>query len=99
MDDQDANGFVHWVVLGIPGDTTALQGGGLPPGAAAGRNGFGQAGYGGPCPPSGTHRYLITLYALREPIGLSGTPTGAEVRDAAERKTIETAQLSGIYSH
>ena len=99
MDDPDARGFVHWVVFGIPGDNAVLQGGGLPPGAGEGRTDFGRAGYGGPCPPSGTHRYQLTLYALREPLGLTGTPTAAEVRSAAEGKTIETARLTGTYGH
>lgn len=74
MDDPDAPGgdFVHWVVYNIPPDTREL-----PEGAAfgknaerdirQGRNDFGKNAYGGPCPPAGTHRYFIRLYALDIP--------------------------------
>jgi Raf kinase inhibitor-like YbhB/YbcL family protein len=69
--DPDAGGFVHWVVYGLPGSTIGLREGRLPQGARAGTNGFGDTGYGGPCPPpgDGAHRYVFTLYALDEPVG------------------------------
>jgi Raf kinase inhibitor-like YbhB/YbcL family protein len=98
MDDPDARGFVHWVVVGIPPTAAGLPGGVLPEGARAGRSGFGRAGYGGPCPPSGTHRYALTLYALSSPLDLVGTPTADQVRQAAAGKTLATAALSGTYT-
>ena len=98
MDDPDANGFVHWVVVGIPPDATGFEGGTIPAGATEGQAGFSRAGYGGPCPPSGTHRYDFTLYALSSPLSLSGTPTADQVRSAAADKTIEQAHLAGVYS-
>ena len=70
MDDPDARGFVHWLVVGIPPTAAGLDGAALPAGAREGKNGFGRAGYGGPCPPSGTHHYVITLYALSAPLSL-----------------------------
>jgi len=97
MDDPDARGFVHWVVAGIPASASTLAEA-LPAGAAAGRNDFGNVGYGGPCPPSGTHRYVVTLYALSAPLGLPGAPTAASVRSAAAGKTLGTATLSGTYT-
>ncbi len=97
MDDPDARGFVHWVVVGILGKATAL-GATLPAGARAGRTDFGKAGYGGPCPPSGTHRYVTTLYALSEPLGLSGSLNALDVRRAAQGVTLATATLAGHYS-
>lgn len=65
MEDLDA-GFVHWVAFGIPGQTSGLLEGRLPPGSRQGRNDFGDIGYGGPCPPleDGPHRYRFTVYAL-----------------------------------
>jgi len=98
MDDPDANGFVHWVVVAIQPEATGFEGGAIPAGAAEGQAGFSRAGFGGPCPPSGTHRYDFTLYALSSPLGLSGTPTAAQVRSAAADKTIEQAKLSGTYT-
>jgi hypothetical protein len=95
FDDPDAGGFVHWVVNGIPADVTEL-GDPLPAGASEGRNDFGGTGYSGPCPPA-NHTYLLTLFALSAPLGLSGNPTAAEVRQAAADKTLATATLRGTY--
>ena len=66
VDDPDAPGghFTHWQVSQIPPTTRAI-----PEGAhvgVEGTNGFGNQGYGGPCPPSGEHRYVFTLKALDE---------------------------------
>ena len=96
MDDPDARGFVHWVVTGIPADVTGLADP-LPAGAVQGRNDFGRAGYGGPCPPSGTHTYVVTLYALSAPLGLTGASTAAAVRSAAATNTLATAVIRGTY--
>jgi Raf kinase inhibitor-like YbhB/YbcL family protein len=98
MDDPDANGFVHWVVVGIPAEATGFERGAIPAGAVEGQAGFSRAGYGGPCPPSGTHTYDFTLYALSAPLNLGGTPTADQVRSAAADKTIEQAMLSGKYT-
>ncbi|TMQ07944.1 MAG: YbhB/YbcL family Raf kinase inhibitor-like protein [Deltaproteobacteria bacterium] len=67
VDDPDApkGTFTHWLVTGIPPTATALaEGGKLPQGAVAARNGKGSVGYTGPCPPSGRHRYLFRVFAL-----------------------------------
>ena len=64
VDDPDAPGghFTHWDVTQIPATTTSLAEGGHA--GIEGTNGFGQQGWGGPCPPSGEHRYVFTLTAL-----------------------------------
>ena len=70
VDDPDAPGgtFTHWIVFNLPPTTKSLPEGvkpsGLPAGAGEGVNGFGKADYGGPCPPSGRHRYVHQLFAL-----------------------------------
>jgi len=97
MDDLDARGFIHWVVAGIPADAPGL-GAQLPSGAVAGRNDFGGSGYGGPCPPSGTHRYRITLYALSEPLGLGGRLTASDVEQAMAGRIRAQAELHGTYT-
>ena len=89
MDDPDANGFVHWVVTGIPADASSLSGG-LAAGAQAGQP------YRGPCPPSGTHHYVLTLYALSAPLGNSAT-TAAQVKAAASDKTLTSTTLTATY--
>ena len=85
MDDPDAHGFVHWTLLDFEGaDTGALPAGfsSSPDAPTQGTNDFGRVGYGGPCPPSGTHRYRFELFALGAPLGLPGAPRGREVRVA-----------------
>jgi len=101
VDDPDARGWVHWIVLDLPGSAE----GSLPLGAsrapaapAQGTNDFRRSGWGGPCPPSGTHRYVFTLYALAAPLGLPGEPDGATVRGALGRATVlGEAVLEGTY--
>lgn len=90
VDDPDGRDWVHWTVLDLPGADGELPRG-VSPSAdppRQGRNDFGRIGYGGPCPPSGTHRYRFTLYALAAPLGLPGYPTGAAVRAALRRATV-----------
>ena len=97
MDDPDARGFVHWVVVGIPPSAAGGEGGALPARAHEGSTGFG-VGYGGPCPPSGTHNYSFTLIALSSPLGVSGSPSAHDVRTAAADKTLAEAHLTGTYA-
>jgi Raf kinase inhibitor-like YbhB/YbcL family protein len=99
VDDPDAGGFVHWVAFDIPATTAQL-----PEGASAsdatlhqGTNSFGKAGYGGPCPPSGTHHYRFRLLAVREPLGLSGAPTADKVLAASEGHVAAETTLTGLY--
>jgi Raf kinase inhibitor-like YbhB/YbcL family protein len=100
VDDPDARGFVHWLVLDLPGRDGDLPKG-VDPAATSpqqGRNGFGQPGWGGPCPPSGTHHYDFTLTALDAPLGLPDHPTEGAVKDAISgRSTLGTATLTGTY--
>ena len=91
VSDQDAKDFVHWIVLDMPPAPTgvlprALEGVATPP--RQGRNDFGDVGWGGPCPPSGTHHYLFTLYALAARLGLATTTDGKAVRAALANATI-----------
>ena len=101
VDDPDARGFVHWVVV----DMTGSQSGGLAEGISAspdappqGVNDFRKVGWGGPCPPSGTHRYRFTLYALDAELGLVGTPSADDVRAAMEGHVLGQAQLEANYT-
>jgi Raf kinase inhibitor-like YbhB/YbcL family protein len=100
VDDPDANGFVHWVVF----DMTASASGSLPAGWSKspdappqGTNGFGRVGYGGPCPPSGSHRYVFRLLALGQELALNGAPTAQQVLDAAAGHILGEARLTGTY--
>jgi len=66
MTDPDAPGgtFIHWLIHDIPKDARSIDRGTFPTGAKQVTNDFGKERYGGPCPPSGTHRYYFTLHAL-----------------------------------
>jgi Raf kinase inhibitor-like YbhB/YbcL family protein len=95
VEDPDARGFVHWLLINVPGATRELPEG---EGDAIGTpepNDFGRSGWGGPCPPSGQHRYVFTLYALPAPI-VNGTDADT-VRDQAEASALARATLTGVY--
>lgn len=100
VDDPDALGFNHWVIFDISGGTHGSLPEGVTPNAIAaqGRNDFGRAGYGGPCPPSGTHHYRFTLWALSSRLNLSGTPSAAQVRTALTTKILAQTYLTGTYT-
>jgi len=101
VDDPDANGFVHWVVFDMTASATGSLSAGWsksPDAPPQGTNGFGRVGYGGPCPPSGTHRYVFRLLALGEALALSGAPTARQVLDAAAGHAIGEARLTGTYA-
>jgi Raf kinase inhibitor-like YbhB/YbcL family protein len=65
--------------------------------ARQGKNDFGKTGYGGPCPPSGTHRYFFRLYALDSKLKLGSSPTRAEVLEAIQGRILAEGRLMGKY--
>lgn len=89
--DPDADGFVHWVIAGIPADADGLDEGAPPSGAVEADNGFDEPGWAGPCPPEGNHTYEFTVYALGEPSGLED---GAGAEDGAA--TVEDADATAV---
>jgi Raf kinase inhibitor-like YbhB/YbcL family protein len=100
VDDPNGRDWVHWSVLDLPARDGELPEG-VTPNAdrpQQGRNDFGKVGYGGPCPPSGTHHYRFTLYALSKPLGLDGHPDGTSVRSALKRADVlARVTLTGTY--
>jgi Raf kinase inhibitor-like YbhB/YbcL family protein len=101
VDDPDAGGFVHWVVGNISAMLANFPegfGAELPDEAAQGENGAGGIGWLGMCPPSGTHTYVFTLYALSEPAGVGPGVTASELLDAIEGKVLDEAVLTGTYT-
>lgn len=104
-DDPDApvGTWVHWVLFDIPADARSLPeavtaDAQLADGSRNGKNGWGKLGYGGPCPPSGTHRYLFKLYALDTTLGLPASAGKAEVEAAMEGHVLAQAELMGTYT-
>lgn len=103
-DDPDApsGDWVHWVVWNIPAEARALpeslpKKGALPDGTRQGTNDFGRIGYGGPCPPSGTHRYYFRLYALDAVLELPEAARKAQLERAMKAHVLAAAELMGKY--
>ena len=103
-DDPDApmGTWVHWVLFNLPPDINGLHAE-IPPektlknGARHGQNDFRKFGYGGPCPPGGTHRYFFKLYALDTVINLESGITKAQLLEAMEGHILAEGQLMGKY--
>lgn len=104
VDDPDAPSgtFTHWVLFNLPAGTTSLPRGvpttdRLDNGALQGANGAGGTGYTGPCPPSGTHHYHFTLYALDGTLNLGAGASKQQVLDAMKGHVIAQAEIVGTY--
>lgn len=100
-DDPDAPGgtWDHWVLFNIPAQVTHFDEGIviLPSGTVEGINSWKKKGYGGPCPPTGEHRYFFTLYALDVILNLSEGATKQEVLTAAEGHVLAKTSMIGLY--
>jgi hypothetical protein len=107
VDDPDApdprapkTTWVHWVVYNLPPSAHGLEAGAsqgaLPTGARQGRNDWKRAGYGGPCPPVGRHRYFHKLYALDTTLDLR-EPSKQDLEQAMEGHILARGELIGTY--
>lgn len=99
VDDPDAprGTFTHWVVLDLPATTSELGGGPVPSGGVEARNSGGKASWYPPCPPSGTHRYRFTVYALDRPTELGAGADLDTALAAVERLATTHGRLIGTY--
>ncbi len=103
-DDPDApvGTWVHWVLYNWPASEARFPEN-IPPkkelenGAQQGINDFRKIGYGGPCPPAGTHRYFFKLYALDNFLRLPPGVTKVQLLKAMEGHILLEAQLVGRY--
>lgn len=103
-DDPDApmGTWVHWVYYNIPGSVRELHKGidtSVNPGSGGvqGMTSFGRPGYGGPCPPSGIHRYFFKLYALDTTISPGSNAGKAEVVRAMKGHVLAETELMGTF--
>jgi Raf kinase inhibitor-like YbhB/YbcL family protein len=101
--DAPAGTWVHWVLYNLPADNIGLVENlpateNLKAGGFQGKNDFDKVGYGGPCPPSGTHRYFFKVYALDAELPLKAEATKADLEKAMEGHIVGQGQLIGTYS-
>lgn len=96
--DPDAPGgdFVHWLIINIAAETREIEEGKVPQEAEQIMNDFGKKNYGGPCPPSGVHRYFFTVYALNTEKLFSINKEN--FLNEVKRRTIDSAWLMGKYT-
>jgi hypothetical protein len=95
--------WVHWVLFNIPSGASGLPAeipsvAALESGARHGTNDFRRLGYGGPCPPGGTHRYFFKLYALDTELNLDSGITKDQLVEAMQGHILAEGQLMGKYS-
>lgn len=108
VDDPDAPDpaapkmtWVHWLLYNLPPDAPglpeAVAAGALPAGTREGTNDWQRSGYGGPCPPIGTHRYFHKLYALDVVLPDLGQPAKPVLERAMQGHVLAHAELIGRY--
>ncbi len=100
VDDPDAPSgmWVHWVLWNISPDTAEIREHAVPAGAQEGINDFRKRAYGGPCPPSGTHRYFFKLYALDSVLDPGRSANKAALERAMKGHIIAQTELIGLYA-
>jgi Raf kinase inhibitor-like YbhB/YbcL family protein len=99
VDDPDApvGTWVHWILWNIDPKTSEIKENSVPKSAKQGMNDFRKHDYGGPCPPSGTHRYFFKLYALDITLNLGPNVTKGDIESSIKGHILEKAELIGIY--
>ncbi len=100
MEDLDSpiGPFTHWVVWNLPPDTKEIgEESPLPGEAETGMNGFGEPRYGGPCPPSGRHRYRFRLLALDARLEATSPDRKDQIESEMEGNVLDEAFLTGLY--
>ena len=100
MDDPDApmGTWVHWTIWNIDPKISKISENSSPKNAIEGMTSFGNTGYGGPCPPSKTHRYFFKLYALDTKIELPSSANKAKLEETIEKHILSKTELMGLYS-
>ncbi|PWT80362.1 MAG: YbhB/YbcL family Raf kinase inhibitor-like protein [Acidobacteria bacterium] len=99
VDDPDAPSglFTHWIVWNISPQMSAIAEGRTPKGVQ-GTNDFGKSSYGGPCPPSGTHRYYFKIFALDRELDLPAGAKRSQFDAAMKGHVVAQGELMGRYS-
>ncbi len=96
--DAPSGEFIHWTAWNIDPGTTVIDESDVLGNAAQGNNGAGQPQYKGPCPPTGTHHYIFTLYAVNKMLDLPAGSTVDQLRSALTGNVITQTHLTGLYA-
>jgi len=96
--DAPSTDFTHWVFWNLLPDSTTIGKEEVPAEVVEGQNDFGNNHWDGPAPPSGTHRYVFSLYALDTLLDLPLEASRYELEEAMEDHIIDTAELVGTYT-
>jgi Raf kinase inhibitor-like YbhB/YbcL family protein len=98
MEDPDAPSgtYTHWLLWNVQPNEKITQRTSI---GVSGINSFGKTGYGGPCPPSGTHRYYFKVFALDKPLTIVAGEDKNSLLEAMEGHVLATGELVGRYSH
>ena len=96
VEDPDAprGVFTHWIMWNISPNEAIAEGSNP---SISGTNSFGKTGYGGPCPPSGEHRYFFRVFALDDELDLLAGATKEDLLNAMKEHIIASAELMGVY--
>lgn len=99
VEDPDADGYVHWSVVGISAETASIPTGKVPAGAVQTENSAGKAEWAGPCPPEGDdpHRYVFTVYSLDDTPALGADASPDDVRGAIDGHALARGTLTGRF--
>lgn len=99
VDDPDAPAgtWTHWTLWNIDPLAPSIDENSKPAEAVEGQTSFGRVGWGGPCPPSGTHRYFFKLFALDEKLNLASGAALSDLEQALQGHLLEQCQLVGLY--
>lgn len=93
--DSPSGNFIHWIFWNLAPNTQVQEA--TEPQATEGINDFGEIGYGGPCPHSGVHRYVFTIFALDQKLELKSGSTEAQLKEAIAGHILDKATLIGTF--
>ena len=97
IEDPDASSFTHLVIFNIQPQTTDIAENSVDQDGVSGTNDFGTQGYAGPCPTTGEHHYVFTVYALSDFVNLTQGITKKQLLDKIQNITLQTGTLVGLY--
>jgi len=100
VDDPDSatKDFTHWIMFNIdPINNTTIDENFISTSVTLGKNDFGDIGYDGPCPQTGTHRYRFKVYALSTILLLQKGALKSEILDNMKDHIIEESETAGTY--